>query len=229
MILHWLEVEGYRGFGEKVRLELLPDRINVLHGPNAAGKSTLLSALVRGLLDTHRAGGQEVVALRPWGTALTPRLTVEFEQDGVVYRLSKNFLDDRGARLEKKTGARFSQLAKDDQAEARVRDMLRAEEPSVGLIKPAKWGLARALWRPQNQLPLEGLAGRAFATVQEILGTQAMTDDARRLKAEVEEQYVHYWTRGGKPVTGKNTPLWKKREDEIEKVKGDIKAAGESG
>jgi predicted ATPase len=78
MILHRLEVGGFRCFASKVAVVLDPDRINILHGGNGTGKSSLLWALVRGLLDTYRAGGKSVDALRPWGTDLGPSIVVEF-------------------------------------------------------------------------------------------------------------------------------------------------------
>jgi DNA repair exonuclease SbcCD ATPase subunit len=225
MILHRLEVEGFRCFAGKVSLELDPEAINVLHGPNASGKSSLLWALVRGLLDTHKAGGQAVKALRPWGTDLSPRITVEFDHGGVGYRLGKAFVEHRGARLEEKQGNKFIPIANNEKAEERVREMLLSEPPTVGLVKPEKWGLARVLWSPQENLRVDGLDGRVLGTIQGILGQQVLTDDALKLKAEVEELYQHYWTPGGKPVGGKNAPLHKRLEIELVGVREELTKA----
>ena len=66
MILRSLRVQGWRCFADPVAVGPFSDGLNVLHAPNATGKSTLFEALLRGLLDGHRVSGREVEALRPW-------------------------------------------------------------------------------------------------------------------------------------------------------------------
>jgi DNA repair exonuclease SbcCD ATPase subunit len=67
--------------------------LNVIHAPNATGKSTLFEAMRRGFLDGHRVGGKEVEVIRPWGRELAPTVTVEFSHGGQEYRITKRFLD----------------------------------------------------------------------------------------------------------------------------------------
>jgi hypothetical protein len=215
MILHRLEVAGFRCFASKVAVVLDPERINILHGGNGTGKSSLLWALVRGLLDTYRAGGKSAEALRPWGTDLGPAIIVEFEHDGKLFRLEKNFLESRGAHLEERQGNKFKPLAHNEKAEERVREMLLADQPTVGLCKPEKWGLARALWCPQDHLVIDGFDGRVLGNIQELLGKQALNEDALALKGDVEEAFLEYWTDKGKPKGGKGAPLWVQRQAEL--------------
>ena len=215
MILHRLEVEGFRCFTSRVAVSLDPERINILHGGNGSGKSSLLWALVRGLFDTYRAGGKSVEALRPWGTDLGPSILVEFEHGGKIFRLEKRFLESRGARLEEKQGNKFKPLAHNEKAEERVREMLLADQPTVGLCKPEKWGLARALWCPQEHLAIDGFDGRVLSSIQELLGKQALDNDALALKDTIEEAFLEYWTDKGKPKGGKGTPLWVQRQAEL--------------
>jgi len=215
VILHRLEVGGFRCFTSKVAVCLDPERINILHGGNGSGKSSLFWALVRGLFDTYRAGGKSVEALRPWGTDLGPAIVVEFEHSGKVFRLEKSFLESRGAHLEEKQGNKFKPLAHNEKAEERVREMLLADQPTVGLCKPEKWGLARALWCPQEHLAIDGFDGRVLGSIQELLGKQALNDDALALKDEVEEAFLEYWTDKGRPKGGKGAPLWVQRQEEL--------------
>ena len=215
MILHRLEVEGFRCFTSKVAVSLDPERINILHGGNGSGKSSLLWALVRGLFDTYRAGGKSVEALRPWGTDLGPAILVEFEHGGKIFRLEKRFLENRGSRLEEKQGSKFKPLAHNEKAEERVREMLLADQPTVGLCKPEKWGLARALWCPQEQLAIDGFDGRVLGSIQELLGKQALDKDALALKDTIEEAFLEYWTDKGKPKGGKGAPLWVQRQADL--------------
>ena len=218
MILNRLEVGGFRCFSSKVALSLDPEKINILHGKNGSGKSSLLWALIRGLLDTHRAGGKSVEALSPWGTDLGPNIVVDFEHEGKCYRLEKNFLENKCAHLSERQGNKFKPLAHNEKAEERVREILLSEVPTVGLTKPEKWGLARALWCPQEHLLVEGFAGRILSNIQELLGKQSMNNDAVALQSRVEKLYLEYWTLQGKPKGGKDAPFWMKRQGDLPKL-----------
>jgi DNA repair exonuclease SbcCD ATPase subunit len=218
MILHRLEVGGFRCFSSKVTLTLDPERINILHGENGSGKSSLLWALIRGLLDTHRAGGKSVEALRPWGTDLSPSIVVEFEDQGKRYRLEKNFLENRCARLAEMQAGKLKALAQNEKAEERVREILLSETPTVGLTKPEKWGLVRALWCPQEHLLVDGFDGRMLGSIQELLGKQAMNEEALALQKKVEKLYLEYWTPQGKPKGGKDGAFWIRRQTDLPKL-----------
>ena len=93
-----------RCFVEPVDVGPFEEGLNVLHAPNATGKSTLFEALLRGLLDGHRVTGREVEAIQPWGRALAPTVIVEFFHEGIDYRIKKRFLDGALAALERKGG-----------------------------------------------------------------------------------------------------------------------------
>ena len=66
MILRSIQVRGWKCFADPVEVGPFTEGLNVLHAPNATGKSTLFEALLRGLLDGHRVTGRDVEALRPW-------------------------------------------------------------------------------------------------------------------------------------------------------------------
>ena len=218
MILHRLEVGGFRCFSSKVVLALDPERINILHGKNGSGKSSLLWALIRGLLDTHRAGGKSVEMLRPWGTDLGPTIVVEFEDQGKRYRLEKNFLENRCAHLAEVQGAKLKPLAQNEKAEERVREILLSETPGAGLTPREKWGLARVLWCPQEHLLVDGFGGRVLGRIQELLGKQAMSREALALQSKIEKLYLEYWTPQGKPRSGRDAPFWVRRQADLAKL-----------
>lgn len=48
MILRSLRVSGWRCFADTVEVGRFDEGLNVLHAPNATGKSTLFEALLRG-------------------------------------------------------------------------------------------------------------------------------------------------------------------------------------
>ena len=89
MLLRLLEVEGLGCFANALTAGPFAPGINILHAPNGTGKSTLFRALALGLVEPHRAKSEEVKALRPWGTRLAPRISIEFEHAGRLYRLRK--------------------------------------------------------------------------------------------------------------------------------------------
>lgn len=226
MIVLRLEVSGFRCWRERVAVEFDPERINILHGPNGSGKSTLLWALARALLDTHRAGGKAVEELRPWGTGLAPKIAVEFEHSGKRYRLEKGFLENRGARLEEYRDGRFLPLAEFEKAEDTVRGMLLAERAPRGLATPEAWGLARALWCPQDYLAVKELDERVLGAVRQILGQTGLDPYASRLKQLIEEAYEKYWTpRSGEPKSGKNAPEWVQLEKTLAERKESLDEA----
>ena len=102
MILRSIRVEGWRCFASPLTVGPLIDGLNIIHGPNGIGKSTLMMALARGLFDNHNVGGADIKSLRPWGRSLAPKVTIEFEQDGQQFQLHKQFLSSESARLDRK-------------------------------------------------------------------------------------------------------------------------------
>ncbi|MEW6441999.1 MAG: hypothetical protein AB1640_13775 [bacterium] len=206
MILRSLEVQGWRCFARIVRVGPFAEGVNVVHAPNATGKSSLLAALVRGLFDSHRVRGQDVDALRPWGRSLAPAVSLEFGHGGSVYRLVKRFLDQPSSTLSRQENGRFVPLAEGESADDRVRRLLAASQPGRGLSRPAHWGLAQVLCVPQGQLAFEGLSGDLVAGIQHSLGAQAAGPEAGPLEDRLEALYGRYFTRGGKLRSGKEAP-----------------------
>ncbi len=100
MILRSIAVQGWRCFANPVSVGPFTDGLNVLHAPNATGKSTLFEALLRGLLDGYRVSGRDVENIRPWGRELAPTVTVEFSHGSAEYRMMKRFLDRPAAELD---------------------------------------------------------------------------------------------------------------------------------
>ena len=75
MILHSITVENWRNFLGECFVGPFNEGLNILHAPNATGKSTLFEALQRALMDNHNTAGEEVRRLRPWGRNLSPSRT----------------------------------------------------------------------------------------------------------------------------------------------------------
>lgn len=150
-----LEVKGAACFRNPIRLGEFDPGINIIYGPNECGKSTLITCLARAFFDKSNTKAQEVESLRPWGTALSPEVSVEFRAgsgtEGKQYRLNKGFLDRPYTQLFERTSAGYELLADGDKAEEIVRGMWRSSVPARGATKIDHWGLARLLWFRQDR------------------------------------------------------------------------------
>ncbi|MEW6264155.1 MAG: hypothetical protein AB1641_13870 [Thermodesulfobacteriota bacterium] len=227
MILRSLTAGQWRCFVEPVLAGPFQEGLNVIFAPNGTGKSTLFEALCRGLLDGHRVTGRDVEALRPWGRSLAPRVTIEFQQAGVEYRVSKQFLDRPLARLERKEGDRFLPVAESDRADEQVRAMLTQSQPGRGLAQRKHWGLAQVLWAPQGSLTFESLSGDLLADIRTMLGAQVSGPKLGRLEARIEQKYLSFFTPGGRLRSGREAPALIGLEERLKEAREKVKSARE--
>lgn len=219
MILRSIHVEGWRCFANTVELGPLANEINIVHAPNATGKSSLLSALVRGLFDSHRVTGRDVESLRPWGRNLAPHATLVFEHDGASYRLAKRFLDQPYSRLERKEGGKYVRVAEGDKADAYVRGMLNAQPPGRGMARVAHWGLGQILYVPQGQLALGGVAGDLASLIRQSIGHQISGPETTPIERKVHELYLRFYTEKGRLRSGKEAPAFVEKEAALQSLR----------
>ena len=124
MILRTIRVSGWRCFANAIAVGPFNEGLNVIHAPNATGKSTLFDAMLRGLIDGHRVGGKDIEAIRPWGRPWRATVHVEFTHDGHEYMISKKFLDSPQSKLARKENGRYVSLAEGGKADEMVREMI---------------------------------------------------------------------------------------------------------
>lgn len=215
MILRSIQVEGWQCFVNHTKVGPFGDRLNIIHAPNATGKSTLFAALRRGLIDNHRVGGSEVEALRPWGRSLSPTVTIEFEHNGTEYRIKKRFLNPSSV-LYRKENEQFVPLDESDKADERVRKILLGDLPGRGLSRSNHWGLAQVLWVPQGNPALDELSGNLVSAIQESLGIQVSAPGP--LEKKIEEQYLSIFTPTGNLRKGKDAPKVVDLHKDLEKA-----------
>ncbi len=206
MILHNLSVRHWRSLLQPVEWGPFSERLNVIHAPNGAGKSSLFEAMRRTLFDAHQVTGKEIEAVRPWGRSLAPQVQLEFTQAGVRYRVEKTFLDGAGAHLLRFEDGKFQPLADSRNADTQLREILAASAaPGRGLSKQEHWGMAQVLWAPQGALCLESLSPDVTQNLRATLGVQLIGEAGSRLEELLEEHYQTYFTnKSGKVRTGKD-------------------------
>jgi DNA repair exonuclease SbcCD ATPase subunit len=198
VILRSLEVEGFRCFDRLVVIGDFATGLNVLAGPNGSGKSTLLRALRHVLVDAHSLSGALVKqSMQPWGRALHPRIRVEMEDAGVVWRLEKRFLSGACAKLEREEGGAFRPLAEGREAEAMVRQILLAEAAAKGPAREEHLGLLQVLWTPQGTPQLPEWSAGVRTTLQAAFGAALGSAAGDRLVAMAEKRASEYFAPSG--------------------------------
>jgi len=218
MIFRSIQVQNWRCFIDPVTIGPFSEGLNVLHAPNATGKSTLFEALRRALLDGHKVTGREIESIRPWGRVLSPAVTVEFAHDGIIYRITKRFLDNPLAILEREENGKFVRLAEGVAADEQVRQILTRNPPGRGLARPENWGLAQILWAPQGDLSYARLSGDLLEDIRASLGVQVTGTGVGPVEKKIEEAYLQFFTPGGRLKSGKDAPIVSTLKKQLEDV-----------
>ncbi|HTN77875.1 MAG TPA: AAA family ATPase, partial [Pirellulaceae bacterium] len=203
MIVRKLRVEGWQCFADPIEIGPFGNGLNIVHGPNGIGKSTLFRALVRGLCDTHRTKGKDMELLRPWGRDLTPAVTIDFDHNDVSYRLRKQFLQSNAAEVQRSENGRLVRLHEGQKADDFVRQLLFVEGPKTGATKGAEhWGIAQVLWSQQGELKLDTLSNPVRSSLQQALGAQVTTAATDQTTQRIAQQYNAWFTSTGRLKSG---------------------------
>ncbi|MDQ7849099.1 MAG: AAA family ATPase [Armatimonadota bacterium] len=91
-----LHIHHFRRFQEAVYV--FDPRLNVLVGPNEAGKSTVRQAILTAFFVNPATTARRVESWRPWGSESLGAITLEFEAEGRRFELRKDF-EHRRAQL----------------------------------------------------------------------------------------------------------------------------------
>ena len=211
MILRSLRVSGWRCFAEPWTLGPLGEGLNLVHAPNGSGKSTLFEALRRGLLEAHTLKAEE---LRPWGRRLAPRVEVEFLQDGVAYRGTKQFLDApylSGGSGWNRAGSSPWPRGRRGTGSSWI---CSAGPPAGGLPRRSGGGSTRSSGPPRAPFPWNRWGRGRAERLKAALGAEAEGPEVRRLREALEARYREHFTPTGRLKTGaQGAPLTRLQED----------------
>ncbi len=138
-------LENVRRFTSPIELGL-SGGVNLIYGPNEAGKSTVAAAIQAVFLE--RATSVPVRDnLAPYqNSSLVPKVEVHFEHVGQEYRLAKIFGAARG-RTELEVGGT---LTYGEEAEARIADLFRFKLPKKGASRDNTRGITALTWINQG-------------------------------------------------------------------------------
>lgn len=190
MIVRKITVEHFGRFLQPLEVELDPACPNLLAGPNGSGKSTLLAALTSAFTVAATSAAQEIQRWQPWQRALTPRVTVEFEHGGLLWRLRKEFtFSQRGmALLECFEGGQWLPRAQGRNVEEQLPAFLGAAQGG-----PGSWLVAGVLWARQNELGELRLDQPLQERIRNSLGAQIRSGAIETVLRETGRLYERDW------------------------------------
>lgn len=217
MQLHRLRVENWRTIREAVELEV-SDGVNVIHGPNEIGKSTLMDAICRGFFDRHHTGGTEMEQRQPWDSGLGPNVTIEFSVGSERYRLFKRFLADAYCGLWAMREGQWERIVEGKEADARIAELAAGEMSGRGLTNPQHWGLGQVLWAEQGQATQLVVGDSQQARLREALELTLDSTQGEAIEREIERRYHDIYTQTGRYRGGAQEPEVARLKRELEDV-----------
>ncbi|TJY57202.1 hypothetical protein E4T66_17485 [Sinimarinibacterium sp. CAU 1509] len=201
MRLSEIEARDWRGLSAS--LTDLSPRLNLVLGPNEAGKSRLFQALQYAFFEGYRGNAQHKAALQTWDTSQAPFTRVAFEVNGVAYEIQKQYLKGPFAQL---SGG--GATLKGEDAETRLRELLGTRPGSTRGADVADQGIWPMLMVGQghSRTPLndhinEDGKSRLQSRLSDEIGVAAIGETGQRLLELAEREYGRYFTATGQ--TGK--------------------------
>jgi hypothetical protein len=139
-----LKVEQLRQFRAPFELAGLDAGLNIISGPNEAGKSTLVRAIRAAFFERHRS--TSVADLRPWDdSSASPTIEIDFTLSGEAGKLSKTFFGRKRCHL---TLGKTSWDGVD--AEDHLAQLLGFSFAGRGSSSEEHWGIPGLLWVEQG-------------------------------------------------------------------------------
>lgn len=176
MHLTRVRVEQLRQFRRPFELHDLAPGLNLLCGPNEAGKSTLVRAIRAAFFERHRSTA--VDDLRPWGDgAASPSVELDFTLDGQPHLLAKSFLGRKRCTL--RIGTRTLEGV---EAEDHLAQVFGFAFAGKGASRPEHWGIPGLLWVEQGSGQTLDVS-HARAHLHDALGVQPEPEAAGALAA----------------------------------------------
>ena len=216
-----LEVTDWAGIADAA-IDFDPG-LNVLHGPNELGKSSLVSAIRAALLLQSTSAAAE--PWRDWHADAPPEVSLTFEQEAQrIWRVRKSFGSGGHAYIDfSRDGSEFTQEGKGREVDGKLRGILR-----WGLETPGGRGGKRGMAESFITTALLGEQSDVAALLDSSLATdadgsgrerltealQAMAEDPRfkQVLARVQEKVDEAFTATGRRRSGQTSPWTRIRE-----------------
>jgi len=219
MKLETIRLENWKKFTEPREIHL-QDGLNILHGPNESGKTTLMDSIITTFYSKHTSGSGRIKSLKPWGTSLQPRSTITFTKNGEKYQISKGF-QEKKSLLEKEEKNTWKKIAEGDRADKELIQLVGGELPSRGDTKPEHWGLGQTLWMVQGKpIISDNLNDETLSSLQAMVGATIESDSEKMVLSNIRSRFLEIYTE--KTRTLKKGSQLKNVQDEINNLQGEL-------
>lgn len=215
MKLRRLQVEQLRQFRQPFVLDDLQPGLNLIHGPNESGKSTLVRAIRAAFFERYRTSS--VDDLRPWGdSAAAPTITLDFDVQHKSWHLVKSFLQRKRCDLRID-----SDSYSEDEAEEKLAELLGFQFSAKGVSKPEHWGVPGLLWVEQGtgqniEQAVEHAGDHLKSALNSLVGEVASTGGDELIE-QVKARWSELFTPTGKP-RGDYQKLEKERNEHQQEI-----------
>ncbi|MCA8937004.1 MAG: AAA family ATPase [Planctomycetes bacterium] len=210
MILTRLTLKDWKHL-KFVRLPEFKPGINVIHGPNRAGKSTIAEAIRFTLVDfDHNSGRREVQALTPWIGGGLPSAEVGFVVNSKPWTLEKRFSKNKDGGSELFGDGANKPTAEGKEATTEVQRLL-------GVAKSSE-GLGGLLWMNQGDVQVPAVDTPLGDALRQRLGVLVASGDSsfrKRLGGRLEQWFT---------PKGKDTKAVTEREKQIEELRDEVRS-----
>ncbi len=218
MWVRQIELHKWRRFRNRVKVADLSSRLNIIHGPNEAGKSTLIAAMGRLLFDRSRSRSRTAMEIQPWGSNVAPIGALVFETKGRRYRIEKLFHPTRGHSTLQlwKEDHWFDKTDDEEEIHELVHKLVGGTTARHGSSSLTQWGLLRLLWALQDHAVVpDGLDLDLHRRLEPVLGSRShsIPAETQRIVEEVERRFDLYYTKERQTLRRGN-PLLKLEEQE---------------
>jgi DNA repair exonuclease SbcCD ATPase subunit len=221
-------------FGPIGHLEVdLDEGLNVISGPNEAGKSTLMQAIWFALTRRSTSQASEIRTIEPKSGG-TPAVEVCLHVDGTQYTLEKVFNGQSGRthlKVDPSDGAMKEQNG--EEADEVIREAVGFGDASGRTGVPEHFGFWPAVWvgqddrrtDPGKHLTDEG-DPESISTVLAQIGGDVLAGSGGEIVDRAREEYERFFTGSGNYTTRSGAPLHQARqelertEERFEELKG---------
>ena len=215
-----IEVRHWRRHDQMI-LDDLSERINLICGPNEAGKSTIAEALRFALFEPCKPNYDTRKAIQQRSGSDAPEVDVDFLVDGRKWHIQKRFLKRPMSKLVNPEG----RTSEGDEAEQQIQELLGFSIPSSGRVTKdvdvRYLGLWPILWLRQGELSgldgavTEGVRGQLSELVAREVGSVATGQLGSRALTLVQREYEKFWTVASHKPTADYAKALKERDEAL--------------